>query len=73
MLLWCESMLLVAVGISVGGIGGFLAAIPFTRGAEQSLPWGWLLLSAGGTFVAATIASLWAVMWLPVSNRPLSE
>ena len=49
-----------------------LAAIPFTR-AEQSLPWGWLLLSAGGTFVAATIASLWAVMWLPVSNRPLSE
>ena len=73
MLLWCESMLLVALGISVGGIGGFLAAIPFTRGAEQSLPWGWLLLSAGGTFFAATIASLWAVMWLPVSNRPLSE
>jgi hypothetical protein len=31
------------------------------------------LFSAGGTFVAATIASLCAGLWLPVANRPLSE
>ena len=71
--LWLESMILVGLGIFLGGMSGFLAAIPFTRGAEQSLPWGWLLLSAGGTFVAATIASLCAGLWLPVANRPLSE
>lgn len=71
--LWLESMILVALGVLLGGMSGFLAAIPFTRGAEQSLPWGWLLFSAGGTFVAATIASLCAGLWLPVANRPLSE
>ena len=71
--LWLESMILVGLGIFLGGMSGFLAAIPFTRGAEQSLPWGWLLLSAGGTFVAATIASLCAGLWLPVANRPLGE
>ena len=73
MVLWLESMILVALGILLGGMSGFLATIPFTRGAEQSLPWGWLLLSAGGTFVAATIASLCAGLWVPVANRPLSE
>ena len=71
--LWIESMILVALGILLGGMSGFLAALPFTRGAEQSLPWGWLLFSAGGTVSAATIASLCAVLWVPVANRPLSE
>jgi hypothetical protein len=73
MVLWLESMILIALGILLGGMSGFLAAIPFTRGAEQSLPWGWLLFSAGGTFVAGTIVSLTAGLWLPVANRPLSE
>ncbi len=71
--LWLESMVLVALGILLGGMSGFLAALPFTRGVEQSLPWGWLLFSAGGTIIAATIASLCAVLWMPVANRPLSE
>ena len=71
--LWIESMILVALGILLGGMSGFLAALPFTRGAEQSLPWGWLLFSVGGTVIAATIASLCAVLWVPVANRPLSE
>ncbi|MGB0654940.1 MAG: FtsX-like permease family protein [Pirellulales bacterium] len=71
--LWLESMILVALGIFLGGMSGVLAATPFTRGAEQSLPWGWLVLSAGGTFVVASIASLSAGLWLPVANRPLSD
>ena len=71
--LWIESMILVALGILLGGMSGFLAALPFTRGAEQSLPWGWLLFSVGGTVIAATIASLCAVLWVPVANRPLGE
>ena len=71
--LWLESMVLVAIGILLGGMSGLLAALPFTRGVEQSLPWGWLLFSAGGTVIAATIASLCAVLLMPVANRPLSE
>ncbi len=71
--LWLESMVLVALGLLLGGIGGLLAALPFTRGVEQSLPWGWLLFSAGGTVIAATIASLGAVLLMPIANRPLSE
>ena len=71
--LWLESMVLVAFGLLLGGTGGFLAALLSTRGVEQSLPWGWLLFSAGGTVIAATIASLCAVLWMPVTNRPLSE
>ena len=72
-MLWLESMALVLTGIVTGGASGFLAAFPFIHSAEQVLPWGWLLVSAGGTVVAATIASLCLVLCMPVANLPMSE
>jgi len=72
-MLWLESMALVLAGIVTGGASGFLAAFPFIHSAEQVLPWGWLLVSAGGTVVAATIASLCLVLCMPVANLPMSE
>ena len=71
--LWLESMILVLIGIVIGGFGGFLAAFPFINSTEQVLPWGWLLVSAGGTLVAATIASLCVVLCMPVAKLPVSE
>jgi hypothetical protein len=66
-------MILVLIGIVIGGFGGFLAAFPFINSTEQVLPWGWLLVSAGGTLVAATIASLCVVLCMPVAKLPISE
>jgi hypothetical protein len=72
-ILWFESMILVVIGIVVGGLSGFFAAFPFVNSAEQVLPWGWLLVSAGGTLGAATIVSLVVVLCMPVANLPVSE
>ncbi len=71
--LWLESMILVVIGISIGGLSGLFAAFPFVNSADQVLPWGWVLMSAGGTLGAASIASLCVVLCMPVANLPVSE